>query len=191
MRTLVFSLIGAMVAGCMEPGSYEYGIDLTSVTFEVTDTSMGIFPSRAVLNDDNNPFRVGIGPETKWIVETHDDTIPDYAGSPARFYAWATILVMQPTGENQFYTGQALGDMYQFEEASPADLIFVRDMAIAAYQSVLDNFPDSVSYLADGVNFFPLAPLAYYGIIDLGGVPQGGWVEVTTDEGTTVVKRGY
>lgn len=193
MRTLLYSLgCAVLLSGCMEPGEYEYGFELTTMTIEITDLTMGVHPSRSVLQDANNPFRAGLGPETKWLIESHDDSIPEYAGSIPRFYAWATMTAYEPTGENQYYTGLALGDMWTFEEAKGADLVFVRDMAIDAYQSVLDNFPDSVSYLADGVSFFPLAPLAYYGIKDLGGEPQGGWVEVTNEDGeTTVIRRGY
>jgi len=176
----------------MEPGSYEYGFELTTMTIEITDVTMGVHPSRTVLQDANNPFRAGLGADTKWVIETHDDAIPDYAGSVPRFYAWATMTAYEPTGENQFYTALALSDMWTFEEAEGADLVFVRQMAIDGYQSLLDNFPDSVSYLADGVSFFPLAPLAYYGIKDLGGEPEGGWVEVTHEDGTTtIIRRGY
>ena len=193
MRISVYSLLGvcAIGAGCMAPGEYEYGFELTTLEFEVTDLTMGVHPSRVVLFEQDNPFRAGLGPETKWLIESHDDTIVDYVGSIPRFYAWATMTAYEPTGENQFYTASALGDMWTYEEAKPSDLVFVRDMAIRGYQAVLDHFPDSVSYEADGIVFFPLAPLAYYGIVDLGGEPTGGWIEVTTDEGTTVVKRGY
>ena len=133
----------------------------------------GIHPSQTVLQDEGNPFRAGLGPETKWLIESHDDTIPEYAGSIPRFYAWATMTAYEPTGENQLYTGMALSDMWTFENKG-ADLVFVRQMAIDAFQSVLDNFPDSV-LRADGVTFFPLAPLPTTAS-STGGEPQGGWV---------------
>jgi hypothetical protein len=60
-------------------------------------------------------------------------------------------------------------------------------MTVRAYQSVLDNFPDAVSYLADGVTFFPLNILAYDAIVELGETPTGGWVVVTSEEGDRVL----
>ena len=122
MRTLLYSLgCTLLFSGCMVPGEYEYGFELTSMTIDITDLTMGVHPSRTVLQDENNPFRAGLGPETKWLIEAHDDVIPEYAGSIPRFYAWATMTAYEPTGENQLYTGQALGDMWTFEEAQGAD----------------------------------------------------------------------
>ena len=193
MRKLVSDLVllAALLSGCGESGTYEYGVDLTKVTFEVTDLTMGVHPSRSVLDDPNNPFAAGISEETKWIIESHDDTTPDYSGSAARFYAWSTILTAIPLGENQLYAATALHDMFLYEEVAPSDLVFVRDMAVAGYQSVLDNFPDSVSYDESGTFSFPLAPVAYAGILALGAVPQGGWVEITTEDGTILVQQGF
>ena len=99
------------------------------------------------------------------------------------------MTAYEPTGENQLYTGMALSDMWTFEEAKGADLVFVRQMAIDAFQSVLDNFPDSVSYLADGVTFFPLAPLPTTASSTSAGSRKPG--EVTDEYGeTTVTRRG-
>ena len=63
----------------------------------------------------------------------------------------------------------------------------VRGLAIDGYQSVLDNFPDSVTYDATGTIAYPLAPSAYAGIEALGGTVEGGWVRIPQDDGSTVV----
>ena len=85
------------------------------------------------------------------------------------FYGWASVLAFQPTGEHQYYAASNLKAIYQKEECPPEYLETVKEMAIAAYNSVLTNFPDSISYLADGVTSFPLAPLAEQGIAELNG----------------------
>ena len=123
-----------------------------------------------------------VGQEGKWEVY-------DHGAWPASFYAWATELTAEPTGENQYYTAVCLHRIYDLERAEDSDLFFVRLMAIAAYQAVLDHFPDSVSYDASGSWSFPLAPLAYEGIVALGGTPEGGWIVVQTPDGGTAVVR--
>jgi len=174
-----------VMAGCGEQPdpTYRYGHDLSQWSFVLSNTDMGIHPDVSVVDDANNPFRRGsIGEQTKWEVN-------DVANNAAGFYSWATLLVRQPTGEHQYYTAGKLARLYLDREVENVALDPVRDMGIRAYQSVLDNFPESVSYDASGIYPFRLAPLAYQGILDLGGSVKGGWVEVTTPDGkSTVVK---
>ena len=67
MRTLLYRLgCAVLLSGCMEPGEYEYGFELTTMTIEITDLTIGVHPSRTDLRDANNPIRAGLGPETKW-----------------------------------------------------------------------------------------------------------------------------
>lgn len=175
--------LGLSVASCdaYDSGTYLYGEDGNSVEFAVHSTEMGIFPSPAVLSDPNNIFaEVGVGNETKWEILTE-------APNPVGFYAWATILAFQPTGEHQYYTATKLQAIYENQETANEYLLDTRDMAIAAYQSVLDNFPDSVTFDPSGTVAFPLRPLAFNGIVALGGTPLGGWVQVSTPSGGTTV----
>ena len=59
MRTLLYSLTPIwLLSGCMEPGEYEYGFELTTMTIEITDLTMGIHPSQTVLQDEGNPVPV-------------------------------------------------------------------------------------------------------------------------------------
>ncbi|MCA9622068.1 MAG: hypothetical protein KC731_23755 [Myxococcales bacterium] len=181
---LVLASLGGLL-GCEEQPD-PYFIDGTSigeVTFTPTDTSMGIHPSQAVLLDENNPFRkLEISLDGKFQIEAN-------GSNAAAFYGWATVLARQPTGEHQFFAAVNLAQMVQNREVENRSLETVRLMAIRAFQSVLDNFPDSVTFDETGTISFPLAPGAYFAIVDLGGTPTGGWVVVETPDGIpTVVK---
>ena len=79
-------------------------------------------------------------------------------------------------------TAAALHDMYLREESQPEDIYAVRDLAIDAYQALLDHFPGSVSYLADGETTFDLEPLACQGIVDLGGTPDADCPDAQEEE---------
>ena len=63
------------------------------------------------------------------------------------------------------------------------------DLAIGAYQAVLDTFPGSVTFSADGNIAFGLATPAYQGIGPRGGTPRGGWTLVTTADGGLVAVK--
>lgn len=181
-RAALLSL-GALSA-CAEPPEYVYGERVMDLAFTLCDPEMGIHPSRAALACEANPFARGVGAETKWRVETS-------GGPVAAFYAWATVLATQPTGEHQFYAASNLARIYRGAFADQDDLETVREMAIAAFQTVLDTFPESVSYDATGTVAFRLATPAYRGIVDLGAVPTGGWVLVATaDAGEQAVRIG-
>lgn len=161
---------------------YVVGQDLGALTFNLHTANMGVYPDTSVMQDPNNPFAdSAIGAQTRWEVAGE-------AGPIAAFYLWATVLVHEGHGEAQFFTAAALDDIYSYGLASASALPYVRLMAIAGYQSLLDNFPDAVSYNADGVSNYPLAPLAYEGIVALGGTVQGGWIVIESTGGTTVIQ---
>jgi hypothetical protein len=181
-----------MLVACGPPAQYRFGTNVSGLKFKPVDSSEGVYPSVSVLNDPANAFRYagpnlksqpdgGIG--TKWQL------LGTVGGVPA-FYAFATSLTLEPTGENQFYTAQMLGEVAQsgaFDETvSEAQ---VKAMAIAGYRAVLDSFPDSVSYLSDGVTFFSLNVLAYRGAVGLGSPMRGYTLVETTDGGQPSVVR--
>jgi hypothetical protein len=161
---------------------YVVGQGLGALTFNLHTANMGVHPDTSVMQDPNNPFADStIGAQTRWEVAGD-------AGPIAAFYLWATVLVHEGHGEAQFFTASALDDIYSYGLASASALPYVRLMAIAGYQSLLDNFPDAVSYNADGVSNYPLAPLAYDGIVALGGTVQGGWIVIESAGKTTVIQ---
>jgi hypothetical protein len=174
----------ALNTGCeIAPSEYVFGFNVTGQRFELYSEEIGVHPSQDALLDPNNPFKdYGVGSETKWEI------LAD-GGNVATFYAWATLLASQPTGEHQFYTGIALRGIYLTEEAPEEDLETIRTMAIAAFQSVLDNFPESVTFEASGKRSFRLATFAFNQIIELGGQVQGDWVLVQLPNGGTEAVR--
>lgn len=179
---VIVVLVATMAAGC-QPADYVYGFNVTGDTFVLYNENVGIHPHQDVLLDPNNPFReYGVGEETKWEILAA-------GGNVATFYAWSTTLVSQATGENQFYTGTALQGIYEIAEAPEEDLPTIRNMAIRAYQTVLDEFPESVTYDASGERPTRLATYAYNRILDLGGRVQGDWVLVETAGGGTEAVR--
>lgn len=176
MRTVTLSLFLALAAcsADYDDPSYRVGVSLADLSFEVTDPDMGVHPNRSILRDPNNPFAEAISLEGKF------DAFSD--SFVAGFYGMGTALATQPTGEHQFYTASALEGIYNFEDNE--DPALVRDMAIRAYQSVLDNFPGSFTYDISGRPSFELGPAAIDGIERLGGTVQNGWRKVLTEDGT-------
>jgi hypothetical protein len=168
------------LAACepVDDPQYRYGVQLAELEFVLSNTEMGIHPDTSVLTDPNNPFSGGVTLETKFAVLVD--------GPIAGFYAWASSLASVPTGEDQFYTAVNLHGIYEEELAEPGDLPFVRDMAIRAYQSTLDNFPGAVTYDATGRLAFQLAPLCILGIESLGGVVENGWFVVEAEDGELI-----
>ena len=172
-------LLAAVVglSGCYDDPTILYGSSLEDMTFTVTDPLMGIHPNTSVMDDPNNPFRFsGVGTETKWDIQSG-------ASPVAGYYSWATILAQGPYGEAQYYVGLQLAAIYQRGLADQASLPQTREMAVKAFQSVLDNFPDAVTYDASGTIAYELVTPAYKGVVELGGTVSGGWVMVKTSSG--------
>lgn len=180
------------LAACGPPAQYRFGTNVTGLRFKPVDATEGVYPSTSVTRDPANPFRFagpnlknqpdgGIG--TKWQL------LGSVGGVPA-FYAFATALAGEPSGENQLYTAQMLGEIAQSgafdDEVTEAQ---VRSMAIAGYRASLDFFPNSVSYLGDGVTFFSVDALAYQGAVGLGSPMRGYQLVEGTDGGQPSVVR--
>jgi hypothetical protein len=176
---LLLPLLGA----CTEAPEYVYPTDLRSMKWELFSLQSGVFPFDDVMADPNNIFaKGGVVGDSKWdLLEV---------GAPAAaYYGWATVLVGEPTGENQFYTAASMHGVYTLETVEdPDDLWAARAIAIAGYRTVLDTFPDSVTFDATGRVGFPLAPLAYDALLQLGG-DTTGWQRIIQEDGTTIVLR--
>jgi hypothetical protein len=179
MRIALFAVAASLSLGCTKTPAYVYGSDLSKLQFHLYSANMGIYPDQSILDDPNNPF--AYDPPTddhgKWDIES-------FGGPVAAFYSWATVDANQPGGEAQYYTGDNLKKIFQTGLAAPSDLPGARNLAIRAFQSVLDNFPASVTYLdKNGKIAARLATFAFNGIVELGGMVQGGWVLVNTASG--------
>lgn len=176
---MIIILVSPLI-GCMEAPPYYYAEIIKGRDFIPFNDQVGIYPDTSVMDDPNNPFSGHfIGLETRWKIESDGDPV-------AGFYSWATLLAAIPTGEHQFYTALNLKSIYQQEQTKTAFLDQVRLLAINGFQAVLDYFPNSVTYDQTGKVPYGLATLAYQNILDLEGVPQGGWVLVATPEGSQV-----
>ena len=175
MLHLVVSLLG-----CTHPQPVYYeGLSLASIEFVYVSPEHGTHPNTGILSDSNNPFAGSALWDDKWDVET-------YGHPPASYYAWATQLAVEPVGENQYYTASALTSMYNFQTVDLDYLPLVWKMAVNAHLSILENFPHSVSYLADEITSFQLAPLSYEAL-ELLGADLSGWTMVTADDGTVLI----
>jgi len=171
-------------SACGDDSEFRFGKNISGLKFEFFNESEGIHPSKVVLENPRNPFRnVIIGQDTKWEILAG-------GGNAGAFYAWASILAREPTGEHQYYTATKLRDIYDAREVEGAVRETVRQMAIAGFQTVLDDFPDSVTFDATGTQTFRLATPALLGILDLNGDVKGDWVLVLDQNGNPIAVKG-
>lgn len=177
MRTWLLVATAVGLSGCYDRAAYVYGESLDGLTLQLISPDEGIYPDQSVLTDPSNPFALAPpGAETKWDIQSSGSHV-------AAFYSWATLLAREPNGEAQFYVGTNLLAVYQNGEAAQEELPTVREQGVRAYQSVLDNFPEAVTYDASGTFAYDLATPAYKGIVEMGGTVTGGWVLVKTASG--------
>jgi len=161
-RSLMMSLFGfgILLAGCSGSPKDSDGEVISSIvlpTYVVLNLAcenVGVYPENCVLGDPENPFI------TTTIVEFDENappgtddkfdllaTLPEGpAGAKARFYLWATALARRPSGENQWYTAQALHELFDANSNVLSTDELVREQALKAYRSVLDNFWGSVTF---------------------------------------------
>lgn len=179
----LLSGIFMMLAGCLEPAEFVYGDFVGQEPLRLYSEQVGVHPDTSVLEDPNNPF-IGDIPagDLKWDIESFGTDV-------AAFYSWASILAIEPTGEHQFYTAQNLANIYNNGLAVQEDLERVREQAIAAYQAVLDAFPEAESFDSTGTFAFELITPSYFAILDLGGIPDGAWLVVEDANGNPRVVR--
>jgi hypothetical protein len=155
-----------LLFACANPAaSWYYGDDLRDLVVVPIAWDEGVYPDTSALDDPNNPFAEGIDAAVKWEIAA-TDCVPG-------FYAFATALAYEPSGENQFYTARCLQEVYDAARLAPDDTYWGWSAAVRGYQVVLDEFPDAVSYDATGTVATPLAPLAYDAIERLGATPEG------------------
>jgi hypothetical protein len=167
----------ASLGGCSSDATFYYGQSIGGLQLSLSDPDEGIYPSLSALADPNNPFAHStMGDQTKWNVQSSNEPV-------AAFYAWATVNARQPYGESQYYVAFNLKATYLAGAAAVDDLPAIRAQAIRAFQTVLDYFPDAVTYDATGKIPYDLATPSYQAIIDLGGTVAGGWVLLQTSDG--------
>lgn len=175
---LAFTILAA--TGCSSPGS-DNGVVAGTKTVDPetgtetvkgeiplpTDTLLNLFcadvglvPQTCVLNDPENPYRKTAtrefnvnDPDAETKFALHEQTPEGPNGAKARFYLWATALARFPSGENQWYTAQALHELW---DAAGDPIIQIQ--ALRAYKSVLDNFFGSVTFFECCAGLIPGDP---------------------------------
>ncbi len=159
IKHLYLALLGAVTlfaSGCDERGPDDGQVINTIVL--PTDPVLGLFCANVgiatetcVLEDPENPFATTTivefvnfeNPGNKFEIA---DTIPvGPTGAKARFYFWATALAYRQSGENQYYTALALHEVFNANSNAVEQDEVIREHALKAYRSVLDNFFGSVT----------------------------------------------
>ena len=124
----------------------------TDLVLDLACADAGVGFEPCVLEDPANPFalvptfefnRNNPNGPSKFDLNNRIPAGP--TGAKARFYLWATALARSPSGENQWYTAQALHELW---DAAGDPLI--QDQALKAYRSVLDNFYGSSTFFEFG-----------------------------------------
>ena len=150
----LFAVLLLVLAGCADPAVELLGIPIDTSPFDPVSESAGIHPSVDVLEDPANFFRSSPPTEdAKWDIQAYGDPKLSY-------YAFATALTRVPTGENQFYVGVNLRRMGDLELVSPDKTSMVRQMTIDAFETVIEQFPNDLTYEADGVTAYKVADFA-------------------------------
>jgi len=159
-RSLMLLLLsfGALVAGgCKAPdesdGQIINGIALpTDVVLNLACENVGIYLETCVLGDPENPFVTTTiiefdvnNPDATNKFDLYNSIPAGPTGAKARFYFWATALARRPSGENQFYTALALHELFDANSNVLSEDELVREQALKAYRSLLDNFFGSVT----------------------------------------------
>jgi hypothetical protein len=173
------TLLSLLIACTDAAATWQVGQDLSALRVVLVDPDEGVHPSPSVLEDPGNPFDARVL-EAKWDILASD--------CAPGFYAFATALALQPTGEHQYYAAWCMQQLVDSAQLRAEDDHLGWSIAVRGYQQVLDSFPGSVTYDATGAYAWSLAPLAYAGIVAMGGAPEG-WVAVEDTEGEVVIVR--
>lgn len=166
---------------------YDNPVILSEVTYLPSDKNEGVYPCKAVLDNDNNPYKNVLMSNLKWSIQS---TTGNFA---AKYYSWATCLAQDPNGESQYYTAMNLKDIAnKMSTETSKDSTFkdsTQKRAVRAYYSVLVNFPDARGYDITGKISWSLLPMCVAAIKQLGGNPSP-YVNVKTAGGdsTTIIQ---
>lgn len=158
LRTAAFASLLLGLAACnddVEPGDGELinAIVLpTDVVLNLYCADVGIYTETCVLEDPENPFTTTTiiefdvnDPDATNKFDLFNSIPPGPSGAKARFYFWATALAQRPSGENQFYTALALHELFDANSNALSTDEIVREQALRAYRSLLQNFFGSVT----------------------------------------------
>ncbi len=134
---IIFITLLIIVACEVKEGNQITGLDLPlDNELVLYGENEGIYPSTSILDNENNPYaNANISAEQAW------DFLEDCPSPKAKFYLWGTMLAKISTGEYQYFTAQALHELYTVSGSQNA-----KEQAKKAYRSVLDNFFTSTTW---------------------------------------------
>jgi len=150
---LLIGVAAMLAAGCGSERDANDGQLFNSVVLP-TDAvlnlycaDVGIAAETCVLDDPENPFSSAViiefdvnNPEAANKFQLADTIPAGPTGAKARFYFWATALARRQSGENQYYTALALHEVFTANSNAISEDELIREHALKAYRSVLDNF---------------------------------------------------
>ena len=155
--TLLFGFGILVASGCESPKDTEGRVINalalpTDVVLNLACENVGIYNEQCVLGDPENPyvqtaiieFNVN-DPDATNKFDLFNAIPAGPTGAKARFYFWATALARRQSGENQYYTALALHELFDANSNVLSQDELVREQALKAYRSVLDNFFGSVT----------------------------------------------
>ncbi len=155
---IVLTGFGILVAGgCKAPSESEAVVITaialpTDVVLNLACANVGINDEQCVLSDPENPFATTTiiefnvnDPDATNKFDLFNSIPAGPTGAKARFYFWATALARRPSGENQFYTAMALHELFDANSNVLSTDELVREQALKAHRSLLDNFFGSVT----------------------------------------------
>lgn len=141
-HAIAASLVAVSLVGCggdsgVDSGEVVNYVELPTDAFtSLYCPEIGVGEETCALYDPVNPYvRASVTDVTKW------DLADDAPSFKSKFYLWATALVRNPQGENQFYTADSLHNIYKEEGSTLA-----QEQAKKGYRAVLDNFYGSVTF---------------------------------------------
>jgi len=156
LLTVLFGLF--VLSGCEERDSGDGTVINefilpTDVVLNLACINVGIGDEQCVLEDPENPFALVAtlefdvnNPDGPTKFDLLADIPPGPVGAKSRFYLWATALARRQSGENQWYTARALHELFDANSNPVSKDEIVREQALKAYRSVLDNFFGSVTF---------------------------------------------
>lgn len=157
LTIVLFGFAVLVTGGCKSPsesdGTVVNAIALpTDVVLNLACANVGINNEQCVLGDPENPFVTTAiiefnvnDPDATNKFDLFNSIPAGPTGAKARFYFWATALARRPSGENQFYTALALHELFDANSNVISQDELVREQALKAYKSLLDNFFGSVT----------------------------------------------
>jgi hypothetical protein len=157
LTVLLFGFGILVAGGCESPkdsdGTVINALALpTDVVLNLACANVGINDEQCVLGDPENPFVTTAiiefnvnDPEATNKFDLFNSIPAGPTGAKARFYFWATALARRQSGENQFYTAMALHELFDANSNVLSQDELVREQALKAHRSLLDNFFGSVT----------------------------------------------